>query len=112
MRSRRRSYPCLGAHSLRPKPGRDVKTTMIVETAEDAIMLADDFLSRYYVWKHPLTARNDGDSWTVLFDVGSVTTRKIEMKVDCASGKILEFVGLDYMESADGQVPDGEGSSS
>lgn len=84
----------------------------IVETAEDAIMLADDFLSKYYTWKHPLTARNDGDSWTVLFDVGAVTTRKIEMKVDCASGKILEFVGLDYAETPDDQALDAEESSS
>ena len=84
----------------------------IVETAEDAIMLADDFLSRYYTWKHPLTTRNDGDSWTVLFDVGAVTTRKIEMKVDCASGKILEFVGLDYVETPNDQAPDAEESSS
>ena len=76
-----------------------MKTMPIVETAEDAIMLADDFLSRYYTWKHPLTARNNGDSLTVLFDVGAVSTRKIEMKVDCASGKILEFVGLDYRET-------------
>ena len=83
----------------------------IVETAEDAIMLADDFLSRYYTWKHPLTARNNGDSWTVLFDVGAVATRKIEMKVDCASGKILEFVGLDYLERTDYQAPDAGGSN-
>lgn len=73
----------------------------IVETAEDAIMLGDDFLSRYYSWKHPLTARNDGDSWTVLFDVGAVNARKIEMRIDCATGKILEFVGLDYKENTD-----------
>ena len=84
---------------------------MLVETAEDAIMMADDFLSRYYTWKHPLTARNDGDSWTVLFDVGAVTTRKIEMKVDSASGKILEFVGLDYVEMSGDQAQDVRGSS-
>ena len=78
-----------------------MKTIPIVESAEDAIMMADDFLSRYYTWKHPLTARNNGDTWTVLFDVGAVTTRKIEMKVDSASGKILEFVGLDYSETTE-----------
>ena len=80
---------------------------LIVETAEDAIMLADDFLSRYYNWKHPLTARNDGECWTVLFDVGAVTTRKIEMKIDCASGKILEFVGLDHL-GTERHAPDSE----
>jgi hypothetical protein len=83
-----------------------MKTMPIVETAEDAIMMADDFLSRYYTWKHPLTARNDGDSWTALFDEEAITTRKIEMKVDCASGKILEFVGLDYIDKPEAEALD------
>ncbi len=64
-----------------------------VRTAEEAIERANNFLSRYsYLTKRPISAKKEGESWEVSFDVSIFGPRQIvNLVIDAESGAVTEF---------------------
>ena len=64
-----------------------------IRTAEDAIDRGNDFLSGHnYLSSRPVSAKQEGEQWEVLFDVSLFIPRQIvRLMIDAESGAISEF---------------------
>ena len=66
----------------------------VITTAEDAIETGDVFLSKYYPFKRPLSAKIEEENWLVVFDVGAIKVQRVGLKIDANTGAILEVDDL------------------
>lgn len=63
-----------------------------IETAEDAINIAERFLNRYYPLRRLKTAVKEESSWLVEFDVSILPPRQImRIRLDPDTGKVIEY---------------------
>lgn len=62
-----------------------------IQTVEDAIQRADQFLSRYYAFKRPLAVTKEEDTWLLEYDVGVLRIEKIRLRIDTNSGAVVEY---------------------
>ena len=63
-------------------------------TAQEAIETSDRFLSKYYSFARPTTARKEGDIWLVVFNVGVFQPEKVQLRIDSNTGDVVEFDDL------------------
>ena len=62
-----------------------------VKNAREATDLALSFIKKYRFIALPLKAMKDDGSWLVEIDVGPITTKVAQIKIDAKSGEILEY---------------------
>lgn len=62
-----------------------------LDTAEDAILAAEQFLRRYFPNLHPVRVSREGDAWRLEFDVSMVGSRQAHISMDAASGKVIAY---------------------
>ena len=68
------------------------ETGLPVETVEQAIGRASNFLGRFdYLAQKPVSANREGDHWTVVIDVGLVFRQIVRLEVDSETGEITGF---------------------
>ncbi|PKB71308.1 MAG: hypothetical protein BZY87_06305 [SAR202 cluster bacterium Io17-Chloro-G6] len=65
-----------------------------ISNAEEAINAADHFMRKYYSYMRPLSAKQDEQTWLVVFDVGVVKIQRVEVRIESETGSILEFNDL------------------
>ena len=63
-----------------------------INTAEDAVKIAEEFLQRYYYFRKLRNAKQEDHSWLVEFDVGVLKTDLVRIKLDADSGAIIEYI--------------------
>ena len=69
-----------------------VPTDLPIKTAEQAINRGDAFLSRFYLTRRPITTRQEGNQWKVVFDVSIIGPKqRVFLTIDSESGAITEF---------------------
>lgn len=66
-----------------------------IQTVEEAIQRAAAFLDKYYAFKRPLSAKRDGDSWRLVFDVGVFGTTRVRIAIDATTGAVTEYSAPD-----------------
>ncbi len=62
-----------------------------MRTVEQAIQRGEAFIERYYVFKRPLQAKKEGDTWLVVFDVGVLNEQRVQITIDANSGSIIDY---------------------
>jgi hypothetical protein len=62
-----------------------------IETAEDAILAAEQFLRRYLPNLHPMTVRREDNVWRMEFDVSMVGSRFAHISLDVETGKVVAY---------------------
>lgn len=67
---------------------------LTIETAEDAIERADQFLSKYYPFKQPLSVKKEEDTWLLEFNVGVLSIQKVQLRLRASSGSVIEYDDL------------------
>jgi len=63
-----------------------------ITTVEEAILRADEFVGRYYSFKRPLSAKKDGDTWLMEYDVGIIAVEKLKLRLDANTGSVIEYI--------------------
>ena len=63
-----------------------------IESAGDAISVADELVGRYYPFRLLEKASQEDTSWIVEFDVGALIRRVVRVRIDKTSGKVMDFV--------------------
>jgi len=74
---------------------------VMITTAEDAVTVADEFLSSHYRYRLPVSAKREEDFWRVVFDVGALKSCNLTLKLDADSGRPVDF-------NLPSTVPEGE----
>ena len=64
-----------------------------LQTVEEAFQRADAFLSKYYAFKRPLSAKKEGDNWLLEYDVGVFGVEKVRLRIEAESGSIIDYTG-------------------
>ena len=59
--------------------------------ADDAVNAVDEFLAEHYRYRLPVSAKRKGEFWQVIFDVGALRTRKLELALNTNTGSITGF---------------------
>ena len=62
-----------------------------VRTAVEATQIAQSFIKKYRIIARPLKAVRENGTWLVDIDVGPLGIVVAKVKVDAASGDILEY---------------------
>ena len=62
-----------------------------IQNVEEAIGAGEAFLSKYYVIKRPMDVQREGDTWTLIFNVGLFFQERVELKIDANSGSIIGY---------------------
>jgi hypothetical protein len=62
-----------------------------IETAEDAILAAEQFLRRYFPNLHPVSVRREETAWRMEFDVSMVGSRFAHISLDVETGKVVAY---------------------
>jgi hypothetical protein len=62
-----------------------------IATVEEGILRADEFVGRYDAFKRPLSAKKDGDTWLLEYDVGIMTVEKLKLRLDVNTGSVIEY---------------------
>lgn len=62
-----------------------------VESAEQATEIGVAFLARYYQFLEPLKVRKEGPFWLVEVDTGAFYPQVAKVKIDVATGAIVEM---------------------
>lgn len=62
-----------------------------VMSAPQATEIAHAFISKYYPFARPLSAIKEGSVWNVEINAGPLVTRIAKIKVDAATGKVLDY---------------------
>jgi hypothetical protein len=55
------------------------------------IRRGEEFLSRYYAFKRPLSVKKEGDTWLLEFDVGVFAIDRVKLTIDATSGSIIGY---------------------
>lgn len=63
----------------------------VVEALEDAVILADAFLARFFSFRRLEKARLENGIWVIEFDVGPLTTIIAQVRIDANSGKVVGY---------------------
>lgn len=63
----------------------------LIHTAEDAVAAAGELLAGYYRYSLPVSAKRQGEFWRVVFDVGALKNRTLELEVNVATGSVTGF---------------------
>jgi hypothetical protein len=62
-----------------------------LETAEDAILAAEQFLRKYFPNLHPVKVSREESAWRLEFDVSMVGSRYAHLSLDAESGKVITY---------------------
>jgi hypothetical protein len=62
-----------------------------VESAQQATEIATEFLTRWYTFLRPISAKREDGAWVVQVDVGVLGQKIATLRISAASGAILEF---------------------
>lgn len=82
-------HGCGGAHVIIKQGKRDMPA---INTAEDAVNVAERLLERYYAFRKLLNARRQDGMWLVEFDVGIISKQLARITLDAATGDIMEYI--------------------
>ena len=66
-----------------------------VNSAEEAIRIADQFISKYYFVHRLEKAMQQGEIWVVEYDVGILGPKvEVRIKLDRNTGSLLEYTKI------------------
>ena len=63
----------------------------MINTGEEAVAVAAEFLAGHYRYRLPVSAKRTGEFWRVVFDVGALKGCKLTLRVNVASGAVTGF---------------------
>lgn len=63
----------------------------LIQTAEEAVNAAERFLSKYYGIRVLQKVVRQDDAWLTEFDVGILSVQIVRVRVDAATGSIVEY---------------------
>lgn len=62
-----------------------------VKNAQEAILTAENFITRYHVFRKLLRVQKESLSWYVEFDVGITGREIVRIKLDSNTGEVIEY---------------------
>lgn len=62
-----------------------------IQTAEEAVNVAEEFLSRYHWTKTLEKVEKIEDKWLIIFDVGVVDKQLVHVTLDAQTGKVIGY---------------------
>jgi hypothetical protein len=62
-----------------------------IETAEEAVQVAEKFVSKYHNFRVLKCVIRKDEVWEVNFDVGLIYTQIVHVEVDSISGNIIKY---------------------
>ncbi|MDP3064277.1 MAG: hypothetical protein Q8O40_13865 [Chloroflexota bacterium] len=62
-----------------------------VQSAAEAVRLADELIRPYYPFRQLQTAKRILNIWIVNFDVGAVKQRIVRVRINAATGQIIDI---------------------
>ncbi len=62
-----------------------------VRNVQQAIDIGDNFVGRYHFFKKLLSCNRTDTDWVLLYDVGTLDSEFVKIRIDPNTGEVVEF---------------------
>ena len=62
-----------------------------IQSVDAAAQRGDAFLAKYFPFKKLLSAKNQGGSWLLTYDVGIFLAQEVHLTIDANTGEVTEY---------------------